>query len=65
MNIADAMPEQKAYERLDRHVRTSASVRELEHWDSVRESWPLSRAHDLMLRRLISDRMLFLTEGSQ
>jgi hypothetical protein len=65
MNISDAMPEQKAYDRLDRHVRTSHSVRELQHWDAVREASPLSRAHDLVLRRLISDRMRFLTEGSK
>jgi len=64
MNISDAMPEQKAYDRLDRHVRTSQSVRELEHWDAVREASPLSIPHDRVLRRLISERMRFLTEGN-
>jgi hypothetical protein len=65
MNIADTMPEQKIYDRLDRHVRTSASVSELEHWDAVRKEWPLSRAHDRVLTRLIAERIRFLTEGKR
>jgi hypothetical protein len=28
--------EQKRYERLDRHVRTSLSVNELAHWNAIR-----------------------------
>ena len=64
MNIADAMTEQKVYERIDRHVRTSNSVSELVHWDAVREASPLSLPHDRVLRRLISERMRFLTEGA-
>jgi hypothetical protein len=65
MNIADKLPEQKIYERLDRHVRTSNSVGELEHWDAVREASPLSLPHDRVLRRLIAERMRFLTEGKR
>ena len=65
MNIADAMPEQKVYERLDRHVRTANSVAELEHWDAVRKEWPVSAAHERALDREVEKRMRFLTEGKR
>jgi hypothetical protein len=55
--------ETKEYERLDRHVRTSASVRELEHWDAVRKQSPLSRSHYRLLTLQIAERMRFFTEG--
>jgi len=57
--------EMKEYQRLDRHVRTSASVRELEHWDGVRMATTLTRSHDRLLRHAVADRMRQLTNGTK
>lgn len=54
--------EQKQYERLDRHVRTSATILELLHWDEVRVATRLSRSHHLALRKEIDERLRKLTE---
>ena len=55
--------EQKRHERLDRHVRTSNSVQELQHWDAIRAETRLSAEHDEALRLEISSRMRHLTGG--
>jgi hypothetical protein len=55
--------EQKRYERLDRHVRTSATVRELMHWDCMRLETRLDQKHDQALRKEIETRFLHLTGG--
>lgn len=55
--------EQKAFERLDRHVRTSASLRELAHWDAERSGTRLSGAHDAALRKAIKSRLRELNGG--
>lgn len=54
--------EQKRYERLDRHVRTSATVRELVHWDDVRVHSILTDSHHTALRKEIEARLKQLTE---
>lgn len=50
-------PETQAYERLDRHVRTATSLRELAHWNAERERAALSKRHDTALRTEIADRL--------
>jgi hypothetical protein len=55
--------EQKRYERLDRHVRTSLSVNELAHWNAVRAETRLSAKHDEALRLEIAARMRHLTRA--
>jgi hypothetical protein len=60
-----AILEQKQYERLERHVRTSATVRELAHWDSLRIESRLEKAYDAALRVLIADRLRMLTGGKR
>lgn len=53
----------KEYERLDRHIRTAATVRELEHWDDVRSRTKLSAGHDRALRQEAAKRLRHLTEA--
>jgi hypothetical protein len=53
---------QKTYERLDRHVRTSATVRELLHWECERVKSQLSVAYDKPLRKAIRSKMRKLQE---
>jgi hypothetical protein len=60
---ARSQTEQKAFERLDRHVRTSASLRELAHWDEARSLTRLSKSHDAALRKEIKTRFLALNGG--
>jgi hypothetical protein len=55
--------EQKQYERLERHVRASATVRELAHWDSIRIESRLAKERDNALRDAIADRLRALTGG--
>jgi hypothetical protein len=55
--------EQKRYERLDRHVRTSLSVNELAHWNAVRAETRLDAKHDEALRLEVAARMRHLTGG--
>jgi hypothetical protein len=55
--------EQKRYERLDRHVRTSNSIPELQHWDAIRADTRLSAKHNEALRLEIAARMRHLTGG--
>lgn len=57
--------ESKAYERLDRHVRTAASLRELAHWNAEREETALSKRHDTALRAEIAARLRHLTGGAK
>lgn len=54
--------QQKEYERLDRHVRTSATVLELMRWDEIRIKSSLKRSHHLALRKQIAKRLRKLTE---
>lgn len=56
---------QSQYERLDRHVRTSASVRELMHWDSIRVASRLSGSRNMALRKEIAARLRKLKEVKQ
>jgi hypothetical protein len=53
----------KEYERLDRHIRTAATVRELVHWDLVRVKAKLSKEHDIALRQEAAKRLRQLTEA--
>ncbi len=56
--------EQKRFERLDRHVCTSATVRELMHWDCVRMETRLDAKHDETLRKQVQARLRQLTGGT-
>jgi len=60
-----AILEQKQFERLDRHVRTSATVRELAYWNSVRIESALPARHDKQLRDAIDARLATLTGGKR
>jgi hypothetical protein len=55
--------EQKRYERLDRHVRTSMSLQELAHWDAIRAETRLSAEHNEALRLEVAARMRHLTRA--
>lgn len=55
--------EQKRYERLDRHVRTSMSLQELQHWDAIRAETRLSAEHNEALRLEVAARLRFLNGG--
>ena len=55
--------EQKRYERLDRHIRTSMSLQELAHWDAIRAETRLSAAHNEALRMEFAARLQFLNGG--
>lgn len=58
-------PETKAYERLDRHVRTATSLRELAHWNAERERAALSKRHDTALQAEIAARLKHLTGSAK
>jgi hypothetical protein len=47
---------QLEYERLDRHVRTANSLRELAFWDGARASAAITEQHDNALRKAIEER---------
>jgi len=53
--------EAKEYERLDRHIRTANSVRELLIWDAGRAMASLPATHDKALARAVAARMQHLT----
>lgn len=65
MPAVETSTEQKAYERLDRHIRTAASHRELAHWDAERAGTRLSGAHDAALRKAINARLKVLDWGAK
>ena len=65
MPAVETSTEQKAYERLDRHIRTAASFRELNHWDYERSATRLSGAHDTALRKAIAARLKVLEGGAK
>lgn len=52
-----------AFARLDRHIRTSLTARELAHWDAERSGTRLSGAHDAALRKAIAARLRELNGG--
>ena len=54
-------PESKEYERLDRHIRTANSVRELLIWDAGRAMASLPATQDKALARAVAARMQHLT----
>jgi hypothetical protein len=53
------------FARLDRHIRTSLSLRELAHWNAERAGTRLSGAHDVALRKAIAARMKVLEGGAK
>lgn len=54
-------PEAREYERLDRHIRTANSVRELLIWDAGRAMAALPATHDKALTQAVAARMKHLT----
>jgi hypothetical protein len=56
---------QLVYERLDRHVRTANSIRELEFWDSSRASAAITEKQDQALRDEIEKRRRHLEGGKR
>ena len=56
---------QLEYERLDRHVRTSNSLRELAFWDSSRASAAITEKQDQALRDEIEKRRRHLEGGKR
>lgn len=54
--------DEKEFNRIERHIRTSATLRELLHWEDVRNASSLSPARKKDLLRLSQQRMAALTE---
>jgi len=52
----------KTFERIDRHVRTSATITELAHWDGVRQRSAMTRAEHKLLEEQVLDRVKVLME---
>ena len=50
----------KEYQRIDRHVRTSATITELAHWDEVRKRSTLTRSEQKLLEEQVLDRVKVL-----
>jgi len=50
----------KEFARLDRHIRTSATITELAHWDSQRQTARVTRTEAKVLEELVLDRVQLL-----